>query len=199
MNLSNKFIFLGLVTIFFIVIGFTMFSFASDEKDNIYQALKFIDENKFNEAVVELEEALNIVRNKADLELVNLFLCKEDPKMFGIYNPRENTLYKPNDTMFLYGEPRNFSFNEYPKGLFQCHFKAEFYLLDSGNNILFSDMNFLDFPLTSRIKNTEIFISAGFPVSALSTTPGNYKIRLVLRDLLSQKSAEAIVDFTIVE
>ena len=72
MNLSKKMIFLGLVLIF-TVTAMTTFSFASEEKDYINLAIKLIDEEKYNEAVGELEEALAIVRNKADLELVNLF------------------------------------------------------------------------------------------------------------------------------
>ncbi|GAH24122.1 unnamed protein product, partial [marine sediment metagenome] len=74
MNLSKKFIFLGLVLVF-IITSLAMFSFASEEKDYINRALKLIDEEKYNEAVRELEEALALIRNKASLELVNLFFC----------------------------------------------------------------------------------------------------------------------------
>jgi len=53
MNLSRKIIFIGLILIF-IITSFAMFSFASEEKDYINQALKLIDEKKYNEAVREL-------------------------------------------------------------------------------------------------------------------------------------------------
>ncbi len=198
MNLRKKIIFLGLVLII-IITAITTSSFASEEKDYINQALKLINEEKYNEAVKELEEALAIVRNKADLELVNLFLCEEYPQMFGIYNPIENTSYNSSDTIFIYGEPRNLTYKEIQKGLYQLHFKAEIYLLDSNNNVLLGEMNFLDFPLTSRVKNSEIFISSDIPVSVLSLTPGDYKFRLVIKDVLSQKSTEAIVEFTFTE
>ena len=61
MNLNKKFIFLGLILIFTIT-SFAMFSFASEEKDYINRALKLIDEEKYNEAVEELEEVLIVVR-----------------------------------------------------------------------------------------------------------------------------------------
>ena len=199
MNLSKKFIFLGLILIF-IITSFAMFSFASEEKDYINRALKLIDEEKYNEAVVELEEALMVVRSKADLELVNLFFCKEDPTMFGVYNPRESVLFSQEDTIFIYGEPKNYTCKEIQKGLYQMHFKAEIYLLDSSDNVLTGDINFLDFPLISRAKNSEIFITSGeIPVKNLSLPPGDYKFRFILKDALSQKTTEETIEFTVTE
>ena len=89
-----------------------MFSFASKEKDYINRALKLINEEQYNQAVRELEEALAIVKSKADLELINLFLCEEDPPMFGIYNPRENVIFSQEDTIFIYAEPKNYTYKE---------------------------------------------------------------------------------------
>jgi len=198
MKVTTKSVLWG-VTLIFIISSLFMFSFASEEKDHINNALRFLDEKRYSEAVVELEEALALVRNQADLELVNLFLCEEYPQIFGIYNPRENISYNASDTIFIYGEPRNLTYKEIQKGLYQLHFKAEIYLLDSNNKLLLGEMNFLDFPLTSRAKNSEIFISSDIPVSLLSLTPGNYKFRLVIKDVLSQKSAEAMIEFTVTE
>ena len=134
-----------------------------------------------------------------ELQLVNLFFCKEYPQMFGIYNPRENAEFNQNNIFYIYGGPKNYSYKEVQKGLYQLHFKAEIYLLDPDNNVLLGDMNFLDFPLTSHVRNSEIFISSEIPVKNLGLSPGNYKFRLILKDALSQKTAEAIIEFSIVE
>lgn len=198
MNLSKKIILLGLVLIF-ITISFAMFSFASEEKDYINHALKLIDKEKYNEAVGELSEALALIRNKSSLELVNLFFCEELPQMFGIYNPRENAIFGPEDTLFFYGEPKNCTYKEIQEGLYQMHFKVEIYLLDSDNNVLTGEMNYLDFPLTSRARNSEIFIFDEIPVKQLDLSPDNYKFRFILKDALSQKTTEATIDFTVVE
>ncbi len=198
MNLSKKFIFLGLILIF-IITSLAMLSFASEEKDYINRALKLIDEEKYNEAVVELEEALALIRNKANLELVNLFFCEELPQMFGIYNPRENILFSSEDTLFIYGEPKNCTYKEIEKGLYQMHFKTEIYLLDSDNNVLIGEMDYLDFPFTSRTRNSEIYIFDEIPVEQLDLSPGNYKFRFILKDVFSQKTTEAIIEFTVTE
>ena len=198
MNLSKKFIFLGLILIF-IITSLAILSFAGEEKDYINRALKLIDEEKYNEAVVELEEALALIRNKANLELVNLFFCEELPQMFGIYNPRENILFSSEDTLFIYGEPKNCTYKEIEKGLYQMHFKAEIYLLDSDNNLLTGEMDYLDFPFTSRTRNSEIYIFDEIPVKQLDLSPGNYKFRFILKDVFSQKTTEAIIEFTVTE
>lgn len=198
MSSVKKFIFLGVMLIF-IISSISMFSFASEEKDHINKALKYLDENKYNEAVVELEEALALIRNKANLELVNLFFCEELPQMFGIYNPRENTLFSTEDTLFIYGEPKNCTYKEIEKGLYQMHFKVEIYLLDSNDNILIGEMNYLDFPFTSRARNSEIYIYDEIPVKQFDLSPGNYKFRFILKDIFSQKTTEAIIEFTVTE
>ena len=147
----------------------------------------------------ELSEALALIRNKSSLELVNLFFCEELPQMFGIYNPRENALFGPEETLFFYGEPKNCTYKEIQEGLYQMHFKVEIYLLDSDNKVLSGEMNYLDFPLTSRARNSEIFIFDEIPVKQLDLSPGNYKFRFILKDALSQKTTEATIDFTVVE
>ncbi|GAH11122.1 unnamed protein product, partial [marine sediment metagenome] len=102
MNLSKKFIFLGLILIF-IITSLAMFSFASEEKDYINRALKLIDEEKYNEAVGELEEALMVVRSKANLEFVNVTFTDEEAWGFGMYNQREDAIFAQGETFLIYG------------------------------------------------------------------------------------------------
>jgi len=198
MKSLKKIIFTGLILIF-LVNSLTTSSFAKEEKDYINQTLKYLNENKYNEAIEELEEVLVLVKNKAELKLVNLFFCEEDPQMFGIYNIRANTVFTQDDVFYMYGEPKNFTYKEIQEGIYQLHFKGEIYLLSSDNNVVFGEINFLDFPLTSHVRNSEIFISAAIPVKNLGIDPGDYKFRLVLKDAFSQKTAESIIEFSIIE
>jgi hypothetical protein len=197
MNLSKKFILLGLVLIFTIT-SFVMFSFASEEKDYINRALKLIDEEKYNEAVRELEEALMVVKGKADLEFVNVIFTDEEAWGFGMYNQRENAVFAQGETFLMYGEARNYTIKEIKKDLYEIYVKEDIYILDKNNNVLFKQEDFLDYHITSHSKNFDLFITntltqtSPFPV-------GDYKFLLVLKDVFSGKTTEVTINFTVVE
>ena len=197
MNLRKKIIFLGLILII-IITGMTTFSFANEEKDYINRALKLIDEEKYNEAVGELEEALMVVRSKSDLEFVNVTFIDEEAWGFGMYNQREGAIFAQGETFFMYGEARNYTIKEIKKDLYEIHIKEDIYILDKNNNVLFKQEDFLDYHITSHSKNFDLFINntltqtSPFPV-------GDYKFLLVLKDIFSEKTTEVTIDFIVVE
>lgn len=197
MNLSKKFIFLGLILIF-IITSLAVFSFASEEKDYINRALKLIDEEKYNEAVVELEEALMVARSKADLEFVNMTFTNEEAWGFGMYNQREDAIFAQGETFLMYGEARNYTIKEIKKDLYEIYIKEDMYILDKNNNVLFKQEDFLDYHITSHSRNFDLFITntltqtSPFPV-------GNFKFLLILKDVFSGKTTEVTIDFTVVE
>jgi len=197
MNLSKKLILLALVLIF-IITSMATFSFASEEKDYINRALKLIDEEKYNKAVGELEEALMVVRSKASLEFVNVIFTDEEAWGFGMYNQREDTIFAQGETFLMYGEARNYTIKEIKKDLYEIYLKEDIYILDKNNNILFKQEDFLDYHITSHSKNFDLFINntltqtSPFPV-------GDYKFLLVLKDVFSEKTTEVTIDFTVVE
>ena len=197
MNLNKKIIFLGLILIF-IITSLVMFSFASEEKDYINRALKLIDEEKYNEAVRELEEALMVVRSKADLEFVNVTFTDEEAWGFGMYNQREGAIFAQGETFLMYGEAKNYIIKEIKNDLYEIHIKEDMYILDKNNNILFKQEDFLDYHITSHSKNFDLFINN----TLTQTSPfpaGDYKFLLVLKDVFSGKSTEVTIDFTVAE
>jgi len=197
MNLSKKFIFLGLILIF-IITSLAVFSFASEEKDYVNRALKLIDEEKYNEAVVELEEALMVVRGKANLEFVNITFTNEEAWGFGMYNQREDAIFAQGETFLMYGEARNYTIKEIKKDLYEIYIKEDMYILDKNNNVLFKQEDFLDYHITSHSRNFDLFITntltqtSPFPV-------GDFKFLLILKDVFSGKTTEVTIDFTVVE
>jgi hypothetical protein len=197
MNLTKKFIFISTVLII-ILSSLILSSFAIEEKDHINQALKFIDEEKYNEAVVELEEVLTLVRSKSNLEFVNVVFTNEEAGGFGLYNQRENATFATGETFFIYGEAKNYTIKENQNNLYEIYLKEDIYILDQDNNVLFGQADFLDYHITSHSKNHDLFINN--TITQTSPFPvGNYKFRLVLKDVFSQKTTEAIIEFTIAE
>ena len=197
MNLTKKFVFISTVLII-ILSSLILSSFAIEEKDYINQALKFIDEEKYNEAVVELEEALTLVRSKSSLEFVNVVFTNEEAGGFGLYNQRENTTFASGETFFIYGEAKNYTIKENQNNLYEIYLKEDIYILDQDNNVLFGQADFLDYHITSHSKNSDLFINN--TITQTSPFPvGNYKFRLVLKDVFSQKTTEVTINFTVVE
>lgn len=197
MNLTKKFIFISTVLII-ILSSLILSSFAIEEKDHINQALKFIDEEKYNEAVVELEEVLTLVRSKSNLEFVNVVFTNEEAGGFGLYNQRENATFATGETFFIYGEAKNYTIKENQNNLYEIYLKEDIYILDQDNNVLFGQADFLDYHITSHSKNSDLFINN--TITQTSPFPvGNYKFRLVLKDVFSQKTTEVIIEFTVTE
>jgi len=196
MNIIKKSIFIGLILI--IISSISVFSFASEEKNYINQALKYLDQNKYNEVVGELEEALAIVKSKADLEFGNVVFTEDEAKGFGMYNARGNTTFAQGETFFMYGEAKNYTIKDIENGLHEIYLKEDIYILGQDNNVLFGQTDFLDYHITSHSKNSDLFITN--TITQTSPFPvGNYKFRLVLKDVFSQKTTEAIIEFTISE
>jgi hypothetical protein len=197
MNLNKKIIFIS-ITLIIILSSLILSSFAIEEKDHINQALKFIDEEKYNEAVGELEETLTLVRSKSNLEFVNVVFTNEEAGGFGLYNQRENATFAPGETFFIYGEAKNYTIKESQNNLYEIYLKEDLYILDQDNNILFGQADFLDYHITSHSKNHDLFINN--TITQTSPFPvGNYKFRLVLKDVFSQKTTEVIIEFTVTE
>lgn len=197
MKIIKKSVFLVLVLIF-IISSISVFSFTSEEKEYINQALKFLDEEKYNKAVEKLEDALVLVRSKADLEYVNVVYTEDEAWDFGMYNPRGNTTFTQGETFFIYGEAKNYTIKEVEKGIYEIYLKEDIYILDQDNNVLFGQADFLDYHITSHSENFDLFINN--TITQTSPFPvGNYKFRLVLKDVFSQKTTEATIDFTVTE
>jgi hypothetical protein len=139
-----------------------------------------------------------LVGSNSNLEFVNVVFTNKEAGGFGQYNPRENFTFAAGETFFIYGEAKNYTLKESQNNLYEIYLKEDLYILDQNNNVVFEKKDFLDYHINSHSKNHDLFINN----TIAQTDPfpiGNYKFRLVLKDVFSQKTTEAIIEFTIAE
>ena len=196
-KLLGKF-FLLFFLILFLLINVCSSVFAAPYETNIQKASEYLKQEQFNEAIKELETALTLVRQKANLEFNKVQFVEEEPQGYGIYNPRRNNSFSFGETFLIYGEPKNYTIKEIEEGIFEIHLKEDLYILDKDNNILFGQLDFYDFNLRSRSPNNEIiFTNTITQEPGTAFPPGEYKLRLVLKDAHSQRMVEVTLDFEI--
>ena len=189
-----------LLMIFFLVglllTYFSLFVLAEPYEENIQKATEYLQEDKFNEAIKELETVLTLIRPKAKLEFNKVQFVKDDPPGYGIFQPREKNSFSSGETIFIYGEPKNFTIKEIEKDIFEIYLKEDLYLLDQENNILFGQIDILEYHTQTRSPNSDIFFT-NYITQEEPFPPGKYKIRIVLKDAYSQRTEEVTLDFEI--
>ena len=194
-KLLGKF-FLLFFLILFLLINVCSSVFATPYETNIQKASEYLKQEQFNEAIKELEIALTLVRQKANLEFNKVQFVKNESQAYGNFQPRKNNVFSSGETFFIYGEPKNFTIKEIEQGLYEIYLKEDFYILDRENNVLFGQMDFGEFRMQSRSPNSEIIFTntitqePAFPL-------GEYRFRLVLKDVYSQRVVEINLDFEI--
>ncbi len=165
-------------------------------KKLIEQSLQHLEQQDYNMATDSLEEALLLIHEKAQLELVNVQFTEEKATGFGMYQKRKDAKFAQGETFYIYAEPKNYSIKEDEQGLFEIHFKQDLYIMDMEGDILWGQKDYLDFHVLSHNPNRELHITN--TTTQESPFPkGEYQFRMVLTDVLSQKTVEKTIDFII--
>ncbi len=192
---------LGKLILIFFLIGFLLMNsvlsvLASPIETSIQKATEYLQQEYFNEAIKELETALVLIRQKANLEFNKVQFVKNESQGYGLYQPRENNIFSSGETFFIYGEPKNYTIKQIEQDLYEIYLKEDFYILDKENNILFGQIDFFEFRTQSRSPNSEIIFTNTITQEP-AFPPGEYKFRLVLKDVYSQRVVEITLDFEI--
>ena len=192
---------LGKLILIFFLIGFLLMNpvlsvLASPIVMSIQKATEYLQQENFNEAIKELETALALIRQKANLEFNKVQFVKNESQGYGLYQPRENSIFSSGETFFIYGEPKNYTIKQIEQDLYEIYLKEDFYILDKENNILFGQIDFFEFRTQSRSPNSEIIFTNTITQEP-AFPPGEYKFRLVLKDVYSQRVVEITLDFEI--
>lgn len=77
--------------------------------DQLEKAIEYVNRENYGQTVHVLEDVLLTLREKAPLKLENITLAT-NVKQFGVYDKRESSVFAPDETILIYCEVRNFTF-----------------------------------------------------------------------------------------
>ncbi|MCA9230966.1 MAG: hypothetical protein KDA57_09960 [Planctomycetales bacterium] len=146
-------------------------------------------------SLMHLDSARASLAELATLHVRNLtFVDSVDG--YGVYQPREETKFRPGDQVSLYTEVENFR-SESTKEGYRTYLTTSYEVLDQ-NNQRVDGAQFPDVEDLCRNQRRDFHVQYGV---ALPTRiyPGHYKLQLTITDQLSHKIGQMSVPFEIVE
>jgi hypothetical protein len=146
-------------------------------------------------ALVHLDEARSKLSELASLQIRNLaFVDKVDG--FGLYEPHESTKFKPNEQVTLYAEIDNFR-SESTKDGYRTRLGTSYEIVDpTGRRI--DGAQFQDVEDVCRSERHDYHMRYGIALPE-RIYPGEYELRLIITDQLSNKIGQSSLKFEITE
>ena len=169
---------------------------AGDIADAASKAESLVDAGKYAEAMASLNDARAMVWNAAPLTINKAVLVASDPQGFGIYDIRDNNLYKSGEPIVIYTEPSGFGYGRDGE-LYTINMALDFNIKSSTGESLASQENFAKWELRSRVPNKEFMGKLTYTFSGID--PGDYVVETVIRDQNSDKTITFPTPFKIVE
>jgi len=105
---------------------------------------------------------------------------------FGIYNQRDNNIYKQGEPILIYCEPYGFGYGTPDPGLFSVNFVVDLQVLDGSGNQLANVPGATEFNLTTRHQNKEVQANITYSLDGIPV--GQYTLVTTLRDKNSAKT-----------
>lgn len=115
---------------------------------------------------------------------------------FGLYNPRPDTRYKPDEPVILYAEPFGFGYGTAGEGLFTIGFFVDLQVLAEDGSELANVQNVTELNLASRYQNREFQANITYNLTGIQ--PGKYRLVTTLRDKNSPKSGSFETEIEVV-
>jgi len=169
----------------FVLLGLSQAAGAADPTAAITRANTSFFKGDYLKAVDHLQEALQVVWNKAPLAVRNVTFVAEQPEGYGQYQPRGEDVFEAVDPILLYCEPVGYTVvgggNSYKFGL-----SADFVIQDESGQVLGGQEKFGQWQIVSRSFVTEFMMF--FTLNLKGLPQGKYKLVVTLHDLNSDKN-----------
>jgi hypothetical protein len=121
----------------------------------------------------------------------------EVPKGYGVYNAREDTVYKVGEPIILYAEPFGYGYGTAAPGVYTIGFDVDLRVLGADGTVVAEAPGLVELSMQSRHKNREFVADITYTLDGLP--PGTYKLETTLRDKNSPKWGQFVTQVEVVE
>lgn len=168
---------------------------AGEVADAAGRAEALLSEGKTQEAFAAFDRAADAFWSALPLALSTATFADE-VRSYGDYAPRVEAEYRAGDTALVYLEPIGFAWAPGGDG-FKVNLEADVEIRSPGGVIFAKADKFATFAPTSLRKTRQLDLRVRLALPQLK--PGDYELRLTLRDTVSGKTTTASLPFTLVE
>ncbi|MEX0853337.1 MAG: hypothetical protein WD036_08670 [Bauldia sp.] len=162
--------------------------------DKATQAEALADDGKFIDALATLDEAVTALWDRAPLSFRRGLWVAEPPNGFGVYNPREDSIFAAGDKMIVYAEPVGFGWAK-SGDIWHADLIVDLVVKSTGGEVLLGREAFQELEIGSRVKNREFFTTITYTLPGIPA--GGYVVETTLRDAVTGKSGTLALPFTI--
>lgn len=120
------------------------------------------------------------------ITFLNAFPVTERSAGYGLYNPRENALYKQGEPIQLYAEPQGFGYGEGGEGIVKVGFYVDLQVMGQDGQELANMAGITEIDYAVRAKVREFAADVTYNFEGLG--PGKYRLITTLRDKNSSKT-----------
>ena len=159
------------------------------ETEVLTKALSGHDPAAIAAAVRELDRAAAAL---APLEVFDGQALSSPAEGLGIYDPLPNGITR-NEEIYLYAQVQNHTVRPLPGGWLELHLVSDLIILDANGAELARDMAFGESRFSARAIHRDTFVNIALRVKGLPS--GNYRARLVVRDLPTGRVGQVEIPF----
>jgi len=146
-------------------------------------------------AIEALEQALEKVRVEVPLTVKPFLLVTQPAKFYGDYTPRPNAVFQGGEPQQFYMEPKNLVYPRTVAGTYEPAFDVDLQILTAGGQVVVSQEKFGSLRLPTKSPVQDIFLN--LKVTLSGAPPGEYRVRFVVRDVNSKKTATVTQPITL--
>ena len=146
-------------------------------------------------SIEALEQALEKVRAEAPLTVKPFLLVSQPAKFYGDYTPRANAVFQGVEPQQFYLEPKNLVYPRTAAGTYEPAFEVDLQILTAAGQVVVNQARFGSFRLPTKSAVQDIFLN--LKVTLSGAPPGEYRVRFVVRDVNSKKTATVTQPITL--